>query len=150
MSKVTVTADNSGKAIVLSKENPEYGYVRVEQNRTIIDDNGWVRNKKVAALLLGSVAELRKAGYQSGQELEGRIVIREQLKPFNKKNPTKDLKVAGDTGITCMVGDEPIYRKAFYSADANAQDILVAHTNGEAIKAAYAEKLQKGADLDLE
>jgi hypothetical protein len=31
MSKVTVSADKSGQAIVLSKENPEYGYVRLEQ-----------------------------------------------------------------------------------------------------------------------
>jgi hypothetical protein len=78
-------------------------------------------------------------------------VVKEQLKPFNKRNPEKDLKVAGDTGITCMVDDQPIYRKSFYSQDDNAKDVLVAHTNVEAIKAAYAKSLETaGADLSLD
>lgn len=151
MKKVTVTADKAGQAIVLSTNNPEFGYVRVEQTRTIVDDNGWVKNKPVAALILGTVAELRKAGFNAGQELEGKIVIKEQLKPFNKNAPEKDIKVAGKTGITCMVDDQPIYRKAFYSQDSSAQDVLVAHTNVEAIKAAYAKSLETaGADLSLD
>lgn len=149
MSKVTVTTDKSGQAIVLSKNNPEYGYVRVEQLKTIIDDRGWIKNTTVAALILGSVAELKRAGYNAGQELEGKIVIREQLTPFNKKNPEKDLKVAGKTGITCMVEDKPIYRKAFYSQNAEATDELVAHTNMEAIKAAYAKSVEAEGDLSL-
>lgn len=150
MRKVTVTADKSGQAIVLSTNNPEFGYVRVEQTRSIVDDNGWLKNTTVAALILGETAELRKAGYQTGQELEGRIVIKEQLTPFNKKAPEKDLKIAGDTKITCMVDDKPIYRKAFYSQDVNASDVLVAHTNKEAIKAAFAKKAEAAGGLDLE
>lgn len=153
MKKVTVTADKSGQAVVLSTNNPEFGYVRVEQTRSIVDDNGWLKNTTVAALILGEVKELRKAGYQTGQELEGRIVIKEQLTPFNTKNAEqakKDLKVAGDTKIICMVDDKPIYRKAFYSQDANAQDVLVAHTNKDAIKAAFAKKAEAAGGLDLE
>lgn len=139
--KVTVTADPLGQAIVLSKANPDYGYVRVEQMRSIVDDNGWLKNKTIAALILGTTSDLKKAGYEAGQELEGSIVVREQLTPFNKKTPEKDLKVAGKTGITCMVDTKPIYRKAFWNQNANAQDVLVAHTNVEAIKAAYAKQL---------
>lgn len=150
MKKVTVTADKSGQAVVLSSNNPEFGYVRVEQTRSIVDDNGWLKNTTVAALILGETAELRKAGYQTGQELEGRVVIKEQLAPFNKKAPEKDLKIAGDTKITCMVDDKPIYRKAFYSQDAEAKDVLVQHTNKEAIKAAFAKKAEAAAALDLE
>ena len=151
MKKVKVTPDKAGQAIILSTNNPEFGFVRVEQTRTTIDDNGWVKNKPVAALILGSVAELRKAGFTAGQELDGKIVIREQLTPFNKNAPEKDLKVAGKTGITCMVNEQPIYRKAFYSQDANAQDVLIAHTNVEVIKAAYAKALEaaKASDLAL-
>lgn len=141
MKKVTVTADPSGQAIVASKESPEYGYVRVSQTRNIVDERGWLRNKPVAALILGSVADLKAAGYQANQELEGKIVIKESLTPFNKKNPEKDIKVAGKTGITCMVGNQPIYRKAFYSQDAEAKDVLVQHTNVEEIKAKYAADL---------
>ena len=141
MKKPTVTADKSGQAIVVSKDSPEYGYVRVSQTRNIIDERGWLRNKAIAALILGSVLDLKSAGYSAGQELEGKIVIREQLVPFNKKNPEKDLKVAGKTGITCMVGDAPIYRKAFYSMDAEAKDVLVEHTNVETIRAKYTADL---------
>lgn len=140
MKKVTVTADPSGQAVVASPNSPEYGYVRVSQTRNIVDERGWLRNKPVAALILGSVADLRSA-YSSNQELEGKIVIKESLTPFNKKSPEKDLKVAGKTGIVCMVGDKPIYRKAFYSQDADAKDVLVQHTNVEAIKAKYAADL---------
>jgi hypothetical protein len=150
MKKVAVTAGPSGQAIVTSKDSPEFGYVRVAQDRNIVDERGWLRNKTIAALILGSVLDLKKAGYQNGQELEGKIVIKESLTPFNKKNPEKDLKVAGKTGITCMVGESPIYRKAFYSMDANAQDVLVEHTNVEAIRAKYAADLAtagKTADL---
>jgi len=150
MKKVTVTADSSGQAIVASKENPDYGYVRVEQTRSIVDDNGWLKNKTIAALILGKVSELQKAGYQAGQELEGRVIVREQTNAFNKKNPEKDLKVAGDTGIVCMIDDKSIYRKSFYNQDSEAKDVLVAHTNGEAIKAAYAKKVEAEGSLELE
>jgi len=162
MSKPTVTPIK-GQVIALSPNNPEFGYIRVEQNRTIISDDGFVKNKKIAALLLGTVAELRKTGYQAGQELEGRVIVKEQLTAFNKKDLEKDIKVAGDTKVVCMVGDAPIYRKAFFSQDPNAQDQLmpaiyktadgkmVSHTNSEAIKAAYAKSLETaGADLSLD
>lgn len=140
MKRVTVTADPSGQAVVASQNNPEFGYVRVAQTRNIVDERGWLKNKPVAALILGKTADLRET-YQANQELEGKIVIKESLTPFNKKSPEKDLKVAGETGITCMVGDKPIYRKAFYSQDADAKDVLVQHTNVAAIKAKYAEDL---------
>lgn len=149
MKKVTVTGDKAGQAIVPSANNPEFGYVRVSQTRNVVDERGWLRNKPVAALILGKVADLKEAGYQNGQELEGKIVIKESLTAFNKKTPEKDLKVAGKTGITCMVGESPIYRKAFYSNDADAKDVLIEHTNVEAIKAAYAASLVKEkADLN--
>jgi len=165
MKKVTVTADkDSGLAVVPGPNNPLYGYVRVEQLRTEIDIKGWVKNRKATALILGSVAELQDAGFQAGQELEGKIIFKEQLTPFNKKDPKKDLKEAGKTKVVCMVEDKPIYRKAFYSQDAEAQDDLlpakyptstggkVSHTNSEAIKAAHAKvsKREQAANLDLE
>jgi hypothetical protein len=44
-------------------------------------------------------------GFYAGQELPGTIVIEESLTPFNKKAPERDLKIAGETGIVCRVGD---------------------------------------------
>ena len=44
-SKVFVQADETGAVINVSENNSEYGYVRVQQTRTMIDDNGFVRRK---------------------------------------------------------------------------------------------------------
>ena len=163
MKKVTVTADrDTGLAISLSKANPDYGYVRVTQTRTVIDDRGWVKNKPVAALILGSVVELQKANFAVGQELEGKIVIKEQIVPFNKKDPEKaekDLKKAGDSDIVCLFTgeidnvsytDAPIYRKAFYSQKSDIEDTLLEHSNSEVIKAAYAKSVEAAGDLNLD
>ena len=149
MKKVTVTADKKTGQAIAQSGSPNFGYVRVEQLRSIVDDNGWLKNVSVAALILGKLSDLKEAGYTAGQELEGRIQIKEQLTPFNKKDPTKDQKIAGKTGIVCMVDDQPIYRKAFYSQDAEAKDVLIAHTNVEAIKAAYAKQIAQEADATL-
>jgi len=137
MNKVTISADPSGQVVVVGKNNPEYGYIRVSQTRMVVDDRGWARAKPTSALILGTTSELRSFGYKNGQELEGRVVVREMLTPFNKKNPEKDLKIAGDTKIICVIGDQPIYRKTFFSVNPDAQDTLLEHTNKEQIKAAF-------------
>lgn len=136
-STVKVTANESGQVVVPSENNPTFGYVRVEQERAVTDENGWIRVKTLTALVPGTVSDLKKLGWVNGQSVPGTIVVREQLMPFNKRNPERDLKVAGDTGIVCKVGDQPIYRNTFYSTNPNAQDTLIAHTNVEEIKAAY-------------
>lgn len=146
MNKPIVTADKSGQAIVISANNPEYGYVRVEQIKTVINDRGWISRKPVAALILGKVAILKEEGYHKGQELKGAVIIKEQLTPFNKKDPEKDVKIAGKTGIICRFtgvrdgvtyDNAKIYRKTFYSQNPDAQDDLILNTNKEEIKAAY-------------
>lgn len=136
-SKVKVTANELGKVVIPSENNPSFGYVRVEQERAVTDENGWIRVKKLTALVPGTVSDLNKLGWVNGQLVNGSIVIREQLTPFNKRNPERDLKVAGDTGIVCKVDDQPIYRNTFFTTNPNAQDTVIAHTNIEEIKAAY-------------
>ena len=45
-SKVTVVADaTTGAVITQSVNNPEYGYVKLAQTRTTIDDNGFLRKQ---------------------------------------------------------------------------------------------------------
>jgi hypothetical protein len=136
-SKVKVTANEDGKVVIPSPNNPSFGYVRVEQERGVTDENGWMRVKTVTALVPGTVNDLNKLGWVKGQLINGTIVIREQLTPFNKRNPERDLKIAGSTGIVCKVDDQPIYRNTFYNTNPNAQDTIIAHTNIEEIKAAY-------------
>lgn len=132
--KVTVAADKNGNVIGVSTNNPEYGYLRVEQTATQINEQGWLRNVKRSALIKGKVEDLMNTGYKEGTQLPGKIVVRESLEPFNPVNPDRDLKIAGDTGVICRIDDEPIYRQTFYTSNLNAFDELITHNNSEEIR----------------
>ena len=139
-STVKIVADATTGAVVrVSENNPDFASVRVEQTRMVIGNNNFIERKTVSALLQGSTADLTLMGFYAGQELPGTIVIEESLTPFNKKTPERDLKIAGDTGIICSVGGQPIYRRAVYSAASNAQDTLVKHDNVEQLRSAYSQ-----------
>jgi hypothetical protein len=140
-SSVKVVADaTSGAVVNVSENNPIYGYIRLEQTRVMIDDNGFVKPKTISTLLQGEVETLQSLGFYNGQELPGKISIIESLEAFNKKNPERDLKIAGETGIVCTVAGAPIYRKTVYSASVNAEDTLIKHDNVDQLRAAYANK----------
>jgi len=52
--KVKVVANATTGAIVnVSENNPEYGFIRLEQVRSVIDDNGFLKNKAISTLLQG-------------------------------------------------------------------------------------------------
>jgi hypothetical protein len=162
---VKVTADEAGNVIVKSKTNPEYGHIRVEQTRMLIDNSGFARKMKLSALIPGTVEDLAGFGWDAGEAVEGKIIVRQSLAPFNKKDPERDYKIAGETGIVCCVDGEPIYRKHFYTADSTATDYDtdesgeivnggLKHTNGLEIQAAYASskesaKLEPNQDFNL-
>lgn len=137
-SKVKVVAlDETGLVINQSKSNPEYGYVRVEQTHTMVDNNGFLRRKTLSTLIHGTMDELSATNFYAGQELPGTIIIMESLEPFNAKNPERDLKIAGDTGIICKKGDSPIYRKTVYTTASNAENDTIQHDNVAELRAAY-------------
>ena len=138
-SKVIVLADDTTGAVVnVSENNSDYGYVRVSQVRTVVDDNGFLRRKQITALMPALVEDLTEMRLFSGQQLDGKIVVEESLEPFNTKNPERDLKVAGETGIVCTLGGYPIYRRTKFSFDSNAADVSVKHDNVEELRNAYA------------
>jgi hypothetical protein len=132
--KVVVTADSLGAVIAISPNNPEYGYIRIEQTSPTIDDKGWLKMQKRSALIKGKIEDLQAVDYQAGQELGGKIVIKESLTPFNENTPERDLKIAGSTGVICRVDDEPIYRQTFFTLNEHAQDELIMHTNSDEIR----------------
>lgn len=134
MSKVTVVADENGNVVYKSENNKEFGHIRVEQTVSIIENNGWLSRKKLIALIPGKVEDLESLDYVHGQEIAGKIVVKESLTPFNPKNPEKDLKYAGNTGILCKSGNSPIYRKCIYTMDMTQSDEFIAHTNSDEIK----------------
>jgi hypothetical protein len=134
MGKVVVTADQNGNVIGVSENNPEYGYVRVEQTGSFINDQGWLRISRRSALIKGLVKDLVETGFSAGQEIPGKIVVIESLTPFNSENPERDLKIAGDTGVICRYDDQPIYRQSFYTSNMSANDQFIVHTNSQEIK----------------
>jgi len=147
-SKVVVLADETTGAVVnVSQNNSEYGYLRVQQVRTMIDDNGFLRRKPVSALIPGTVDELKATGFFANQQLDGKIVVEESLEPFNDKEPTRDLKVAGETGIVCTLGGLPIYRRTKMSFDGTSADTLVKHDNIEELRQAYQNASKANSDV---
>jgi hypothetical protein len=116
-SKVYVVGDPTTKAVVeQSKNKPDYGYVKVIQSRSMVGADGFYRKIEIHALIHGFTSDLVHEGYYSGQELSGKVVIKESLTPFNTKKPdTVILKIAGTTGVVCKVNGQPIYRKTIYT-----------------------------------
>jgi hypothetical protein len=156
-SKVFVMSDDATGAVVyVSQNNPEYGYIRVQQVRTMIDDNGFLRRKPISALVPGTLLELQESGFYGGQLLEGKIIVDESLDPFNEKTPERDLKIAGETGIVCTLGGLPIYRRTKFSFDGNGNDTLIKHDNVDQLRNAYAaskvstSKSKVAADFGIE
>ena len=148
--KVKVCGDEAGQVIVKSQNNPEYGHIRVEQSRMVIDDGGFAKRKKISALIPGTIEDLKGFDWRVGEEVPGQIIIKESLIPFNPKDPERDFKIAGASGVLCTKGGSPIYRKHFYSLNPNACDILEQHDNTEEIQSAYAsEKSEIAFDDDL-
>jgi hypothetical protein len=75
----------------------------------------------------------------AGAVLEGIVSIKEQLEPFSATNPTNGIKypnaAAKAKGKMCTVKGAPVYRDTFYTTDVDTEDILVAHDNGDEIRA---------------
>ena len=72
-------------------------------------------------------------------------MYKESLEPFSSKNPDRDLKVAGETGIVCTQGGSPIYRKTVYDPTGSKAESFVQHDNVEELRAAYEASKVQGA-----
>lgn len=144
MGKVKVKAKD-GNVIFQSQNSPEYGYIRLEQDTIEINQKGWLKSVKRSTLLKGLMKDLVAAGYKDGTELPGKIIVVEQLTPFNPENPDRNLKIAGKTGVVCRLDDQPIYRETFYTTDIYAFDNLISHTNSEEIR----DVMEAQSQLDL-
>ncbi len=134
--KVNIVADDMGNIIRQSSKNAEFGHIRLEQQRVVFGNTGWVKSSNRSTLLHGKMDDLQNLQLNVNTPLTGKIIVKESLTPFSNNDPDRDLKMAGETGIICAVEGEPIYRKTFFVADATAEDVLIAHTNGDAIREA--------------
>lgn len=141
-SKVNILADDMGNVVRQSSSNPEFGHVRLQQTRVTFGNGGWVKRSNISTLLHGKLEDLKELGLDTMDSIPGKIVIKESLEPFSKNDPDRDYKIAGETGIICAVDGQPIYRKTFFVADATAEDVLIAHNNGQAIRDANSSVTQ--------
>ena len=126
---VTVRKENG--ATVRVSNNPEYGFIVLEQIASELK-GGWISDKTLTTIIQGKTSVLESMDLS--KPLIGKIVVLESIKPFNDKQPERDLKYAGDTGIVCMDGDNPIYRKTEFTYDINKHSEFIKHTNGAEIR----------------
>ena len=152
-SKVKVLKNEDDSVLNISENNPDYAWVLLQQVRTVVDDSGFLRRKPVTAILPGLIEDMKAMNFYAGQELPGKILIKEALVPFNLKNPDRDLKIAGESGIVCKLEGFPIYRKTYYTTKSNIEDIFVQHDNKDEIKSVFnnsmkanTETLQKASE----
>ena len=140
MSKVKVVADEFGSVVSISPNNPDYGYIRVEQDCPVFNSKGWFDFKKRCAIIPGKTEELKRAVhagfFKAGNELPGKIVVKEQLEPLMESNHDFGLKRAGNNGVVLLFEDQMIYRRAFYTENLTETDVLIQHTNIDEIKSA--------------
>jgi hypothetical protein len=145
--KVQIVPDELGNVIRVSQNNSEFGHVRLEQDRVSYTNSGWVDRKVVTTLLHGKTEDLREMDLHNKTELNGKIIVKESLTPFNDKDPDRDLKIAGNTGVICCQDGQPIYRKTMYTPDINAEDTLITHNNGDAIREANGKEFTIGKTI---
>ena len=141
--KVKVTADELGN-VITPTANPEIGFIKLEQKSNIINGN-WVKNQKKTCLIFGKFEELQDFGFKKDDELDGNIIIEESFIPFNENNAEKEMKMAGSTGIPCLVDGQPIYRRTRYTTNLSETDILIQHNNVAEIK----EAIEANKELNL-
>jgi hypothetical protein len=132
--EIFVTADENGN-VIIQTNNPEVYYVKLIQYRMEVNRRGFVNRKPYVTFLKGSLENLRSLGVENKKTLPGNIVVEESTSPFGD-DPSQNLKKAGNTGIVLYTVDgEPIYRQTFWDKSGTERDILIAHANGDEIKA---------------
>jgi hypothetical protein len=73
-SKVKVSGDKVTGAVVMPTGNPLFGTIRVEQTRTIFDDNGFATQATVSALIQGKIDVLTSLKWKKGDEIGGKLL----------------------------------------------------------------------------
>lgn len=134
MKPVIVTAKNG--RVVQSTRNANVGYIRVVQHKLKTGcSNAFIKYGQESALVLGSMKDLEALNWEDGQEIPGKIVTREQSKPFNTDPRYRHLDLKKDpvTDVVCKIGGQPIYRKNFYTCDLEASDVFIEHDNRDEI-----------------
>ena len=71
MNKVQIVPDELGNVVRQSKNNSEYGYVRLQQDRVTYSNGGWLKRSNVSTLLHGKVEDFDAIGIKDNHTLAG-------------------------------------------------------------------------------
>lgn len=152
----------TGSVITAYQNNPEFGYVQLQQTAMTID-GGWVRETKRSTLLRAKMELLNKfiAGNKT-LALPGRIVVKEYVESdvpadmadrfFNKGVDYETaiepyVKRAGQDGVELTSGGERIIRFSVYDNTGQSPDVMVSHDNVEAVRESISSRSTAGANL---
>lgn len=139
MKPVKVTSKD-GVVVIESTNNPEYGYVRLEQEAVNME-NGWIRKQNRSAFIRGTVEDLKAMAFREGQTLPGKIVI---VEATSSDNPRAQAKINPQTGEELTHSGQPIYRDAVYTTDLSRGDVLLQH---DVVNVGYAQRQE--ADMEI-
>ncbi len=125
-SKVRVIKNSkTGKVINQSENNPDYGYVVLEQTVESINGNGWLDSRRRVAVLPSTMETLNRFNFTEGQELDGKLVIKESTKGREGQKPKIYPKGHINEGKPCLHNGEMIYRNCFITLNEDEQDVLL-------------------------
>ena len=145
MSTVKIVANAKSNNLVTGyKNNPEYGYIQLEQTAMSIASNGWIREQKRVCILRAKVDLLKSfVNANKSLQLPGTIVIKEYLESdlpeaiMETLNKNVDyetriesfIKRAGVDGDELTLGGERILRFSNYDSSGQDHDVLIQHDN---------------------
>jgi len=145
MSTVRIVANAKSNNLVTGyKNNPEYGYIQLEQTAMSIASNGWIREQKRVCILRAKVDLLKSyVNANKSLQLPGNIVIKEYLESqvpdaildtLNQNVSYEEriasfVKRAGVDGDELTLGGERILRFSNYDNSGQDQDVLIQHDN---------------------
>jgi len=134
--KVTTASNSTTEIMGISSNNPDFGYIRVEENGGLsFGAGGWLNSKTKTALIKGKVKDLQafiqKNNVTVGYEIPGQIVIMEQAgTPFYEGQQPKRAGQDGEVLYKVVNGEKlPIYRQTEFTMDMTKSDSLVQHDN---------------------
>jgi len=144
--KITTKSKESTEILGISTNNPDYGYIRVEENgATSFGTGGWLNTNSKTALIKGKTSDLKtfitKNNVKLGYELPGKIVIVEQTTPFYEgQQPKINPSTSEVLYVTVNGVQKPIYRQTEFTQDTTREDNMIQHENvmsaaGKAIQA---------------
>ena len=150
MGKVSITPSKEGNLVTAYAGNADFGFIILAQTTSLFV-NGWLREVTKRTIMKGGVKALQS--FVSGNptlEVEGQLVVKEYTEGdvpdaissqhFDSSLPYEEqidgyIKKAGSEGPALMSDGKRILRFTIWDQSKSETDLVVAHDNGEEVKA---------------